>query len=410
MTLDEMAVRCVDEEERRQKERQEKGQNTDPIPLIINLADVEPEEVKFLWEPYLPLGKLTLLEGDPGLGKTFLALNLCAAISNGWPLPGQDGKPGQPMEPGNILYLTAEDGLADTLVPRLAKMGADMSKIKSLTGYRLAEQGEERTITLANVDVFRLTFKRVKPVLVVIDPLQAFLGRIDMHRANETRPLLAGLAKLAEDFNCAILIIRHLSKGGAKAIYRGLGSIDFTAAARSVILVGEEPESGKKAMAHTKSSCAEKGVTMGFEITDEKGFLWTGISNCTAEDILTPPGINNGEEKTALGDAIEFLYEVLSDEPLEVKEIKSQAKQAGIGWRTIERAKTELGFKAHRSGKSWYWPQLFDNSSTPQFKDGGLGGLLVNRDITSFTERPPSPPNEKSDGVEQSKIVVRWNT
>ena len=317
------------------------------FPAITNLGDVEPEDVNFLWDPYLPVGKLTILEGDPGLGKTFLALNICTIISNGWPLPGPDGRPSAYTSPGNILFMTAEDGLADTLAPRLEKMGADRSKIYCLTGWRTSDDQDEveQAFTLADVNILRAALEEVRPVLVVIDPLQAYIGGVDMHRANETRPLLAGLAKLAEEFNCAVLTIRHLSKGGAKALYRGLGSIDFTAAARSVLLVGQEPETEKKAMAHVKSSLAKNGPTLCFDISDKNGFMWTGISTCNAEDLLAPPPIRDEKEGTdnQADEAIDFLYQVLSDGPLESKEIKKQAKEADVKWRTVQRAKEQIG-------------------------------------------------------------------
>ncbi|HHW61274.1 MAG TPA: AAA family ATPase [Syntrophomonadaceae bacterium] len=326
------------------------------IPSIINLADVEPEEVKFLWEPYIPIGKLTLLEGDPGLGKTFLALSICAAISKGWSLPGQDSIG---MQVKNVLFMSAEDGLSDTLAPRLERMGADRSKIYCMTGWRKSEdQEQEQAFTLADISVLRIALEKVKPIMVVIDPLQAYIGDIDLHRANETRPVMMRLAQVAEEYECAIMSIRHLSKSeGSKALYRGIGSIDLTAAARSVILVGEEP-SGKKAMAHTKSSCAEKGATLNFNIEPEKGLVWTGTSNCTVEDILATPGRNSKDKKAELDRAIEFLNEVLSDGPVTANEVKMQAEQVGIKKRTLERAKTKLGFRAFSNDGTWYWPQL----------------------------------------------------
>ena len=386
-------------------------------PAITNLGEVEPEDVKFLWEPYIPIGKLTLLEGDPGLGKTFLALNVCAAISNGWPLPEQDGRPGLPLTPGKVLFMTAEDGLADTLAPRLDKMGADRNKIYCLTGWRSNEDQEfEEAFTLADVEVLRAALEKVKPVLVVIDPLQAYLGaNIDFHRANETRPLLSNLGRMAEEYNCAILAIRHLSKGGSKALYRGLGSIDFTAAARSVLLVGQEPESQKKAIVHIKSSLALNGVALSFDITSDLGFAWTGISSFTAEDLLMPPQSQEKEKSdSGLTDAKEFLYEVLNECRLETKEIKKQARQAGISWRTIERAKQEMGFKARKDGNDWYWPKLVEpnpNSepTPPHSEVGGLGGLPSSLTAAGVSGTPPRPPSVFCGGVERRDDSNLWD-
>lgn len=366
-------------------------------PTIVNLAKVVPEEVSFLWCPYIPLGKLTLLEGDPGLGKTFLALNICAAISNGWPLPGPDGLPGTPLDQGNILFMTAEDGLADTLAPRLEKMGADRNKIYCLTGWKLADSDEEQAFTLSDVNVLRAALDQVKPLLVVIDPLQAYMGGIDMHRANETRPLLSTLGRIAEEYNCAVLAIRHLSKGGGtKALYRGLGSIDFTAAARSILLVGQDHTTGKKAMIHTKSSCAEVGKTLSFEINAEKGFLWGGLSDCTAEDILAPPTAKEEPSlDSALDEAKEYLLDALQDGPVKGELLlKEGTKETGVSKRTFHRAKKDLDIKSEKKPDGWYW-YIPTSSRLPNIDDGNLGNLDFGPDISNGTRRLPTLPNEK---------------
>lgn len=351
--------------------------NNKVIPSLVNLADVEPEDVDFFWKPYIPKGKLTILEGDPGLGKTFLALNLCAAITNGWPLPGQDGKPEFVTEPSTVLFMTAEDGLADTIVPRLEKMGADRSKVYCLTGWRETEEGEEKAFTLKDIPALREALEQVRPALVVIDPLQGYLGPVDMHRANETRPLLSGLGKLAEEYNCAVIAIRHLSKtGGGKAIYRGLGSIDFTAAARSVLLVGENPSTGEKAVVHTKSSCAERGVTQGFTITELDGFMWAGVSSCTAEDLLAIPEKDEKEtESPALEEAVEFFLGILEGgEKIPCKEIREKWKEVGITDKTARRAREKLGIKFlyGKNGKPncWYLPDEYVAHTNTDGQDG----------------------------------------
>ena len=386
------------------EEAKERPENT-VIPSITNLADVTPEEVEFVWEPYVPLGKLTFLEGDPGIGKTFLALYLCAAISNNILLPDQDGMLTQVAKQGTVLYMTAEDDLGDTLVPRLNMLGADLSMIKCMTGYHNAVDDEEKPFTLQKLAVLKKALEDVRPVLVVIDPLQAYLGNgVDMHRANETRPILSGLAKLAKDYQCAILIIRHLNKSGSsKAIYRGIGTIDFTAAARSIIFVVQEPNTGRIVMLQIKSSCASAGVSQSFELQPDHGFTWCGISRFKVEELLASPLINNNEKyaKSDKEEAIEFLNELLACEPLLVNEIRAQAKLAGISFRTLERAKTQLGFKAYRQGKHWYWPQLNDINIS-----GGLGGLVPKPDVTGITERPPTPPIEESGGEERDAYFV----
>jgi len=187
---------------------------------IVRLSDVTPEKVEFLSYPYIPLGKLTLLDGDPGVGKSTLSLAIAAGVTLGNGIPGM-----VKADPGNVLVLSCEDGLADTIRPRLDKAGADASKVFALRGgvMTLHEEG------LAELSGY---LKEYQPRLVIIDPLVGYLGgKVDMHKGNEVRQVTAGLADLAEKFHCSILGIRHLTKGGRdKAIYRGIGSIDFTAA------------------------------------------------------------------------------------------------------------------------------------------------------------------------------------
>jgi len=382
-------------------------------PAITNLADVEPEEVRFLWPPYIPFGKLTILEGDPGLGKTFLSLCVCAAISNGGVLPDQDGKPTVQLSKGRVLFMTAEDGLADTLVPRLEMMGADRSQISCLTGWRTTESEEEKAFSLADVNVLRAALDETRPDLVVIDPLQAYLGGgVDMHRANETRPLLSNLGKIAEEYSCAVLAIRHLSKGSSKALYRGLGSIDFTAAARSVLTVGQEPVTKQKAMAHIKSSCAMNGATLSFEIHPDFGFMWGGVSRFSIEDLLASPAAvkdDRGEgEDTRLDEATEFLYDLLEDGPLESKEIQKQAKQASIKWRTVQRAKEQMEFKAFKKGDVWYWPKLIRKPSVPENTNGADGADEIPPMALSAKGSAPSAPNDIS-GIDKNDIFDSWS-
>jgi hypothetical protein len=332
-------------------------------PVLVTLADVEPEEVRWLWKPYIPIGKLTLLEGDPGRGKTWLALAIAAALTSSRPLPGSDSSLGEACYAQSVLYMTAEDGLGDTLRPRLDGLGADVSRVVVLDGIR-GKEGKHTEFTLQDLDVLEEALSEVKPALVVVDPIQGYLGAdVDMHRANEVRPLLAGLARLAERFGCAVVAIRHLRKSASdRAIHRGLGSIDFAAAARSILLVAEEPgNSLRRVLAHSKSNLAPAGSSLTFDIRDG-AFTWTGESDLSAEDLLATP--DQGVTARPRNSAVDFLAEALSEGPVPVSELREQARAAGLSWRTVERAKAELNARAQRQGFGrggvWVWELPID--------------------------------------------------
>ncbi len=332
---------------------------------LVQLSTIEAKEVSWLWHPYIPLGKLTLLEGDPSAGKTFLSLALCASITRGFPFLNQDGSPlRDDSEPHNVVYLTAEDGLDDTIKPRFDSMDGDATCFYALTGASLKdESGKEHdlAVSLADIDVLREMLERLRPRLVVIDPIQAFLGAdVNMHRANQVRPLLSGLSKLAEEFGCAFILIRHLGKSmKGKAMYSGLGSIDFAAAARSVLLAGDH--NGSKLMAHVKSSLAPTGKSMSYSIGGDVGFTWDGVSTLTAEDLRSFEPEGERKDKGSLDEATEWLESQLKDGALPAKTLFSYARKEGISKITLERAKKELNVKSRRQSKgnegagTWLW-------------------------------------------------------
>ena len=322
---------------------------TQPEPVVVSLADVEPEPVSWLWKPYLPAGKLTIVEGDPGGGKTWVCLAICAKLTD-------EGHP--------VLYATAEDSLADTIRPRVEGMGADLSRFFILRGVK-DEKGEEVPFTLEDAGVLERAIAELKPALVVLDPIQGFLGgSVDMHRANEVRAKLAPLARLAETYGCAVVIVRHLSKAPAgRSIYRGLGSIDFTAAARSVLLVGLDQE-GRRAVVHHKNSIGELGPSLRFEIAEGR-FFWRGEANITAADLLRA----DAEPDEAAG----WLQELLADGAKEAKAVMKEAKAAGIAERTLNRAKAALGVITKRSTrpgeKTGPWAWSLPDSRLPEEVD-----------------------------------------
>lgn len=309
---------------------------------IIKMSDVQSQEIEWLWYPFIPYGKLTIIQGDPGDGKTTLVLNIAAKLSKG---EGLDENM-QIAEPINIIYQTAEDGLADTVKPRLELAGADCEKIMVI---------DESDKSLSMIDE-RLEEAIVKTGarLLILDPIQAYLGGgMDMNRANEARDMTKKLGALAEKTKCAIILIGHMNKAaGNKAAYRGMGSIDFFAVARSVLLVGRvEGEANTRAVVQIKNNLAAFGHAKAFELS-ESGFQWLGDYEITVDEVLggIAPKANKMEQaKKILRELAETQNAVQSNEVFEL------AEEHGISKRTMENAKKELGIKAKKINNAWYW-------------------------------------------------------
>lgn len=329
----------------------------DPAPSRVDtlwLSHVTPEEVRWLWYPVLPIGAITLLEGDPGLGKTWTALFIAATVSRGGPWPD-----GTHAAQGAVLYVSAEDDLANTIRPRLDLLGGDASRVASIRAVR-DERGREVGLRLKDIEALREAIARVRPSLLVIDPVQAFIPDIDFHRANEVRPVLASLARLAGEARMAVLLIRHLSKAiQSPAIHRGLGSIDFTAAARSVLLVAPHPDDPElRVLAHVKSSLGQRAPSLTFRVSD-RGLSWGSPSNLTADELLAAQALTARQEPGrpdyALLAAESFLALTLALDAKPSREIKEQAAMEGISERTLLRACRSLGVQVMKRGRETLW-------------------------------------------------------
>jgi hypothetical protein len=390
-------------------------------PVLVRVSDVEPEEVKWLWWPYIPRRKLTLVEGDPNMGKTWLCLTLAAIVSRGWPFP--DPGRGVPEEgavrsPESVLYMSAEDGIADTLRPRLDAAGADPSRIHVLTGWTATTEEGERLagcVTLSDIPVLQAALEQVRPALVVIDPVQGFLGAsVDMHRANEVRPVLARLTELAERYDCAIILVRHLSKAPSdRALYRGLGSIDFTAAARSILLVAEDPERpGEHGIIHLKSNLAAKGPAIGFKINNGR-FEWAGLSRLSPA-VLWIPELGAQERGSALQEAMDFLKAALEDGPKPAKELLKEAKKAGIEEITLRRAKKELGVQARRLSEpgaakgsgAWVWELPAKTPTGDEGDQDGQKQLASSQTQDDHLDHLDEKPTAASDSGHSTKMII----
>ena len=298
---------------------------------IIRMSDVELTPVDWLWKPYLPFGKLSVLQGNPGEGKTYFAMHLAAACTNGKLLPNMER-----MEPFNVIYQTAEDGLGDTVKPRLIEAGADLDRV-------LVIDDSDVQLTLSDERIEKAIIEN-NARLVIIDPIQAYLGAdVDMNRANEVRPIFMRLGQVAQRTGCAILLIGHLNKAaGMQSLQRGLGSIDIAAAVRSVMFIGKlKHDPTMRILTHEKSSLAPPGASLAFSLGDEGGFRWVGEYDITADEMLS--GIEPQRE-TKTQQAKDLICALLAGGKQVLSEdIDKAALERGIPGRTVRDAKRELG-------------------------------------------------------------------
>lgn len=330
---------------------------------MINMESVKVEQIEWLLYPFIPFGKVTIIQGDPGEGKTTMVLQIIVKLTRGEPIllnkksqkeARQDSEENlkqevlsqdNPIQPVNVIYQTAEDGLGDTIKPRLLAAGADCSRV-------LVIDDREQPLTMVDVRLEE-AIMQTKARMVVLDPIQGFLGTdVDMHRANEIRPLMKRMAVLAEKYHCAIILIGHMNKNSnGKSSYRGLGSIDFQAAARSVLIVGrlkDKPET--RVMCHVKSSLAPEGKSVAFRLDKETGFQWIGEYDISADDLLS--GDARGQKSRI---AKEFLLDILADGGMAQKKIEEEASKQGIKKKTLRNAKQELEIDSVKRGNQWFW-------------------------------------------------------
>ena len=298
---------------------------------IIRMSDVELTPVEWLWKPYLPFGKLSVLQGNPGEGKTYFAMHLAAACTNGKLLPNMER-----MEPFNVIYQTAEDGLGDTVKPRLIEAGADLDRV-------LVIDDSDVQLTLSDERIEKAIIEN-NARLVIIDPIQAYLGAdVDMNRANEVRPIFMRLGQVAQRTGSAILLIGHLNKAaGMQSLQRGLGSIDIAAAVRSVMFIGKlKHDPTMRILTHEKSSLAPPGASLAFSLGDESGFSWVGEYDITADEMLS--GIEPQRE-TKTQQAKDLICTLLAGGKQVLSEdIDKAALERDIPGRTVRDAKRELG-------------------------------------------------------------------
>ena len=309
---------------------------------VVSLySEVRSTPVRWLWYPYIAIGKITLLQGDPGDGKSTMMMNLIAEMTKGGNTP--DGA--SYGVPKRVIYQCSEDGVADTIKPRLDACGADCHKIAFINE-------EQSNITLDD-ERLRMAIMEFRPALLVIDPIQAYLGSdADLQVTGRARKLMQRLGMWASTYDCAVVLIGHMNKKeGQKSLYRGLGSIDLTAAARSVLLVERDAEDDNvRIVQQIKNNLAPIGNEIRFSI-GASGFQWYDCKP-TPKLISIPhkPEFDNQMDKAAY-----FIKEYLTAGDMRAREILIRLKDQGISKRTAELVKENLGIRSYRKMRSWFW-------------------------------------------------------
>lgn len=311
-------------------------------------SNVTETSVDWLWYPYIPFGKISLIQGDPGCGKSTLMMNIISAVTNGSTAP--DGR--KLKKPMHVIYQCSEDGLSDTIKPRLLAAGADCSHVAYLD--------EEMDWVTLNSDSIRRAIADFNAKLLVIDPVQAYLGDADIANASGMRKVLRQLALWASMYDCAVVLIGHLNKKqGSKDLYRSLGSIDLVATARSVIQVDRlEDNDSISIVHHVKSSLSPKGRDLCFSIDPNRKLEWLDIdlSKHSKSDIV----YEEQEKMTKQTRAADILRVMLDNGPVAVSEIREYFSKENISERTIMNTKKMMGIQSIKKDNGWYW--LFPKS------------------------------------------------
>jgi len=367
----------------------------------VLLADVAPQAVQWLWRGRVPLGKVTVLDGDPGLGKSLITLDVAARVTTGRLMP--DGTRGDTPAPAGVVLLSAEDDLADTIRPRVDGAGGDAARVLALPTIR--RDGVEAIPSVEDVDALRAAVRRIGARLVVVDPLMAYLPeRRDSHRDQDVRRALAPLARFAAEEGVAIFVVRHLKKGeGGNPLHRGGGSIGIIGAARAGLLVAPDPddaEGSRRVLVPTKMNLSAPAPALAYRVIAPEGVAiveWLGTSAHTAEALLAARLPQ--EEQTELDEAAGFVRNILLDGPKPAGEVKAAAHQAGIAERTLARARARIRATTERVGFGpgavyfWVLPPCSPPPCVPNpipVQDGTHGEDGTHGVLTGF-QPPPAP-------------------
>ena len=315
---------------------------------ITKASEVQVKSVEWLWYPYIPYGKVTVLQGEAGDGKSTLILKLAAMLTRGEPMPFTDGEGAEPV---NVIYQSTEDDADDTIVPRFIAAGGDTDRL-------LFINEKEQYLSFSDERLLE-AIRQTKAKLIVLDPLSAYIGEsTSINSANEVRRQFRPLIDIAKEQGCAILIVHHMNKAiGQKALNRGVGSVDIVGAARSVLLVGrtDKERSDERILAQVKSNLAPTGNAILFSV-DESGIHWLEETARTADEVLGNVFAGVGRPDEQMQKAKEMLSALLADtQPKPQSEVMRHLKEAGVSESTAKKAKALLGIRSVKQGVQWFW-------------------------------------------------------
>jgi putative DNA primase/helicase len=335
--------------------------------VLTRLSDVAPSMVRWLDRGRVPLGTVTILDGDPGVGKSSISFDYAARLTRGREMP--DGKHGALYgQPSGVVILSAEDDPSYTIRPKLELMGADVDRIVLLQG--IEDKRGERLPNLGDLDAIETAVGDVNAKLIIVDPFMAYLPRgKNAYRDQDMRALLTPISKLAARLDVAVLVIRHLIKGTGErvnvaALYRGGGSIGIAGAARSVLLVAGDQSRGVLVAVKGNLSQRPKGLQFRLVSKGEDGsndedreppiVEWCGEVDDRADDLVRAR--TDDEQPLKVEEATDWLRTRLAKGPVAAKTLREEAEKDGIAWRTLERAKANMKVKAGRKGRpDWAW-------------------------------------------------------
>ena len=312
---------------------------------LINASAIEPKEVEWLWYPFIPKGKVTLVQGDPGDGKSTFMLTLAALMTKGEPFPFES----EPREPLHVIYQTTEDDADDTVLPRFLRAGGDPNNLTFI-------DESKKALTFADERIIE-ALKQTDAKLLVLDPLSAYIGECGLNQANEVRPQFNHLIKAAREKGCAIVIVDHMNKASqSKAIYRTPGTIDVVGAARSSLIIGRHPElDDVRIMVQQKSNLAPTGNAISFSVS-EAGITFLEELKMTADELLASTSVQIGRPAIKTEGAVEFMKEMLSDGELHpAAECRVALEKAGYHKGTVSKAKAIAEVESIKIGDHWFW-------------------------------------------------------